>query len=80
MAPGMSDIIKLEANQELRMSLTGLFLLFLGLKLGGAISWSWWWVTAPIWGPVLGVVACWFLVGLGGFFMARAHGKSGELN
>lgn len=27
-----------------------LFLLFLGLKLGGIISWSWW-VTAPLWCP-----------------------------
>lgn len=29
-----------------------LFLLFLGLKLGGVISWSWWWVFAPIWLPL----------------------------
>lgn len=27
-----------------------LFLLFLGLKLGGFITWSWLWVTAPLWG------------------------------
>jgi len=27
-----------------------LFLLFLGLKLTNLISWSWWWVTAPLWG------------------------------
>ena len=24
--------------------------LFVGLKLGGLITWSWWWVTAPFWG------------------------------
>lgn len=30
-----------------------LFLLFLGLKLTGYIAWSWWWVTAPLWIPVL---------------------------
>lgn len=30
----------------------GLFLLFLGLKIGGVIDWSWWWVTAPLWGQV----------------------------
>ena len=30
-----------------------LFLLFLGLKLTGYITWSWWWVTAPLWGGVL---------------------------
>lgn len=28
-----------------------LFLLFLGLKLGGVITWSWWWVSAPLWMP-----------------------------
>ena len=28
-----------------------LFLLFLGLKLGGVIGWSWWWVAAPLWVP-----------------------------
>lgn len=26
------------------------FLLFLALKLTGHITWSWWWVTAPLWG------------------------------
>lgn len=25
-------------------------LLFVGLKLGGVIKWSWWWVTLPFWG------------------------------
>jgi hypothetical protein len=30
-----------------------LFLLFLGLKLTGHIAWSWWCVTAPLWGPLL---------------------------
>ena len=26
-----------------------LFIVFLVLKLTGVISWSWWWVTSPIW-------------------------------
>lgn len=26
-----------------------LTLLFIGLKLAGYISWSWWWVLSPIW-------------------------------
>ena len=30
-----------------------LFLLFLGLKLTGFITWSWWWVTAPLWAPLV---------------------------
>jgi len=28
-----------------------LFLIFLVLKLTNLISWSWWWVTAPLWIP-----------------------------
>jgi len=31
--------------------LTLLGLLFIGLKLGGVITWSWWWVLFPIYGP-----------------------------
>lgn len=27
-----------------------LFIVFLVLKLIGTISWSWWWVTCPLWG------------------------------
>jgi len=26
------------------------FIVFLVLKLTGHIDWSWWWVTAPLWG------------------------------
>lgn len=43
------------------------FLVFLVLKLTDVIGWSWWWVTAPLWGGlalallVLGIV---FLVAL----------------
>jgi hypothetical protein len=29
-----------------------LFLVFLALKLTGEIDWSWWWVTAPLWGGI----------------------------
>ena len=29
-----------------------LAVLFIGLKLGGVITWSWWWVLAPLWGGV----------------------------
>ena len=28
---------------------SGLGLLFVGLKLGGVIEWSWWFVLAPFW-------------------------------
>ena len=29
-----------------------LLILFIGLKLGHVITWSWWWVFAPMWAPV----------------------------
>ncbi len=40
--------------------LGSLGLLFVGLKLADYIDWSWWWVTAPFWGPfaVLFAVYC----------------------
>lgn len=44
-----------------------LFIIFLVLKLVGTITWSWWWVTAPLWGPVavgLAVMALFLLIGL----------------
>lgn len=28
-----------------------LAILFIGLKLGGVIDWSWWWVLSPLWIP-----------------------------
>jgi hypothetical protein len=31
---------------------TVLFLIFLTLKLTNYITWSWWWITSPIWIPV----------------------------
>lgn len=34
-----------------------LFLVLLVLKLTGYIGWSWWWITAPIWLPLLFVIA-----------------------
>jgi hypothetical protein len=30
-----------------------LFLIFMVLKLTGYITWSWWYVTLPLWGPLL---------------------------
>ena len=29
------------------------FLVFLVLKLAGAITWSWWWIFAPLWMPLV---------------------------
>jgi hypothetical protein len=38
---------------------TLMFLIFMTLKLMGYITWSWWWVTAPLWGgfALAGVIA-----------------------
>lgn len=30
---------------------TLLLVLFIGLKLGNVIAWSWWWVLSPLWLP-----------------------------
>ena len=43
---------------------TILFIVFLVLKLTGSIAWSWWWVTAPLWIPVLFVVIVIGIIGL----------------
>jgi len=37
-----------------------LLLMLIFLKLTGFVTWSWWWVTAPIWAPAAIAVA--FLV------------------
>jgi uncharacterized membrane protein YhdT len=44
---------------------TILALIFMTLKLTGDITWSWWWVFAPIWIPlslVLLIMLCVFVV------------------
>jgi len=38
-------------------------LLFIGLKLGGAIAWSWWWVLLPLYGPTALVVLLFAVIG-----------------
>lgn len=48
--------------------------LFVGLKLGevGVVKdWSWWWVTAPFWGPLALAVA---LLTLAGAFFLTGKG------
>ena len=44
---------------------TGLLtLLFIGLKLTGYISWSWWWVLSPIWLSIALVLGLGILFGV----------------
>ena len=41
-----------------------LFILFLTLKLMGKITWSWWWVTLPLWAPILLVLTIYVILKL----------------
>lgn len=46
----------MENNSNCRSGLSFLsvlFLVFLVLKLTNVIDWSWWWVTAPLWSPII---------------------------
>jgi hypothetical protein len=51
------------SNNEVKIKSSGmgigtiLFLIFMTLKLTGDIDWSWWWVTAPLWIPLVGFLA-----------------------
>lgn len=47
-----------------------LFIVFLVLKLaeiGTVAAWSWWWVTAPLWGGVVALFAFLICVAIIGF-------------
>jgi hypothetical protein len=47
-----------------------LFLIFMTLKLTGNITWSWWYVTLPLWGPLLlGIV----LIGIAGLSLYNKY-------
>lgn len=39
-------------------------LLFIGLKLGGVIQWSWWWVLLPFWGGLATLVVILAVIGI----------------
>lgn len=45
------------ANQQVQSNGIGfaglLAILFIGLKLTGYITWSWWWVLSPVWIPAV---------------------------
>lgn len=50
------DVLKSAATSLSVLPLHMLTILFVGLKLGGVIGWSWWWVTAPSWAPIAIVI------------------------
>ena len=57
-----------ESSKSITVGGTGffnlLFLVFLVLKLTKVIDWSWWWITAPLWGPIAALLGLAFLAGL----------------
>ena len=53
----MNDTISLDAGL--------IFIIFIILKLTNVITWSWWWITSPLWLPIaIGL----FLAGLAVLF------------
>lgn len=68
--------------------MTVLFIVFLVLKLaevGQVADWSWWWVTAPYWGPIafwlgglLAIGVAWVLVSLWIVVSERIKAKKGN--
>lgn len=41
-----------------------LAVVFIVLKLIGVIDWSWWWVLAPVWIPVIIVVIAYIVISI----------------
>lgn len=59
----MSDgTIKINLAPQFSTLLT---ILFIGLKLGKVIDWSWWWVLCPIWIGLAIILAVGFIVLIG---------------
>lgn len=56
-----------------------LAVLFVGLKLTHFIDWSWWWITAPLWGPALVFIAVLAIIFVGAILKSlyddRRHEK-----
>lgn len=52
-----------QQNTSGGVGFTGLLLiLFIGLKLGKVIDWSWWWVLSPIWIPLAFVIGIYAII------------------
>lgn len=41
-----------------------LAVVFVVLKLIGVIDWSWWWVLAPVWIPVIIVIIAYIVISI----------------
>lgn len=47
--------------------------LFVGLKLAGIITWSWWYVTLPFWGGAALVLGILLIVFIGALIVAAVN-------
>lgn len=59
---------KIEAHRSGLFGLsfpTILFLVFLVLKLTDHIDWSWWWVAAPLWFPIVATLGIFIMCVIG---------------
>ena len=68
----MSDSSHSDANSGIGFC-GALAVLFIGLKLTGYIAWSWVWVLAPLWLPLVGLVVC--VVALAMLFLVSSAWK-----
>lgn len=50
-------------------------LAFITLKLSGIFSWSWWWITAPLWGTAAAII---FVTGVFSLIVIAAAALSGK--
>ena len=56
-----------------------LAIVFITLKLTGAIDWSWFWVLSPLWGPIaLAIVILIIAILIAGFVTAFSKDKDDE--
>lgn len=55
---------------------TLLLVLFIGLKLGKVISWSWWWVLSPLWLPFTLIGFAWLTIWFFGWLLFRNSRKN----
>ena len=56
------ESIKIDIGGKVFGFPTTLFIVFMVLKLCGVITWSWWWVTAPVWVSATLVMGVIFLI------------------
>lgn len=54
-------------NSKAKKGVSGLctivFIIFLFLKLTGLVTWSWWWITSPLWLPLVGLLIVVAIIG-----------------